>query len=683
MSEHLWRTGPRAEAFGDADFEVDCHSRLRGPYTGVGTLLRALVPAVHAERPDLVQRHALEILSAAPELSGLIGAGPQTLTSLAIPSERTRIYPANRTRRLAHGVFEFLRSHAELAGHDPLTLVFANLDEADHTDQEFVAIALRRSGSGPLRFVITTRTEHVDEELSASLRRYARQTVPARRPDFAGTEEEALRAFIDSDCTSDDPRLLAAYAAAGDDVRARLHDERAAQLTGGDSSLGLGALLYHLEHGSDPAGAGSIAMLDAANHCFDMGFYTMLLDIVPRGRAITDPDAEQERHWLLTTKMTTALASLDRSLESLPYYDELRERHTLPMVHLFCSYAMAMLYTRHHPAEHKDHHQAKVLLNNAVAIASLLPDIEQRTFQTVFQNNGKALVEMHLGNLPGSLALVNEGVRRLDAELDPEKHQLHRSVLLNNRAKVLVALGRVEEALADLHAVIEVDPNYPDYYFDRADVWRRLGEPEHALADYAKAMTLTAPFLELHYNRADLRAELGDLEGAIADLSYVVELEPDQLDARVNLISLLIDTGSFSTARDCVDEGLRVHPEDARLLHASGLLAMETDDLDLAAKEFDHALRVDAQLVAARASRAALAHATGDQDAAIEDLTVAISLDTGNPDLLYNRGFVYQAAGRFREAIDDYSRALVLPGADEPGLLHQRTMCQAELVDHR
>ena len=682
MNEHLWRIGPRAAAVDDAQFEVDCHRRLRGPYTGAGTLLRALVPAAYAQWPDLVRRHALEILSAAPELSDTIGAAPQTLTSLAIPSERTRIYPANRTRRLAHGIVEFLRSYAELAGPDQLTLAFANVDEADHTDQEFVAIALRRTGSSPLRLVITTRTENVTDELAASLRRHARQITATPRPEVSRTDEEALREFIFADGVADDPDQLAAYAAADPEVRSRLHDARAAEL-GGEFSLTLGALLYHLEHGSDAAGAGSIAMLDAANYCFDMGFYHVLLDIVPRGRAITDPDVESERHWLLTTKMTTALASLDRSLESLPYYDELRERHTLPMVHLFSSYAMAMLYTRHHPTEHRDHHQAKVLLNNAVAIASLLPDIEQRTFQTVFQNNGKALVEMHLGNLPGSLDLVNEGVRRLDAELDMAKHQLHRSVLLNNRAKVLMALGRPEEALADLNAVIEVDPNYPDYYFDRADVLRKLGQPERALTDYAKAMTLSAPFLELHYNRADLRAELGDVAGAIADLSYVVELEPDQLDARINLISLLIDTGELGTARAHVDEGLLVHPDDARLLHASGLLAMETDDLELAAREFDHALDVDAQLVAARASRAALAYAAGDPDAAIEDLTVAIELDAANPDLLYNRGFVYQAAGRFREAIDDYSRALVLPDADETELLRQRTLCEAELVGNR
>jgi tetratricopeptide (TPR) repeat protein len=685
MSEHLWRVDPRPVHDEEADFQVDCHRRLRGPYTGMGTLLRALVPDVQAHWPDLVREHSIEILSAAPELQTAIGAAPETLTSVAIPSERTRIYPANRTRRLAHGTVEFLESYAAMADLH-LTLSFTNLDEADHTDQEFIAIALRRARSGRIRFIVGTRNDQVSDELATALRLHARRSVVDRAP-AAKTErlpEELLQAFINSDCTSSDPHELAAYEAADPAVRAELHDARAADLAHDeDSSLRLGALLHHLEHGSDPTGVGGNAMLDAANYCFDMGFYDALLDYVPRGRAITDPEAQQERYWLLTTKLTTALASLNRSVETEPLYFELRTRYTLPMVHMFCSYAMAMMYTRHHPPEHKDHHLAKILLNNAVAIASVLPDPEQRAFQTVFQKNGLALVETHLDNLPGALSLVNEGVERLDHELEPDKHKLHRSVLVNNRSKVLAALGRYRESLADLDTVIELDPNYPDYYFDRADVRRKLGELDEASADYAKAATLTPPFYELHYNRADLRVELGDLDGAIADLSYVVELEPDQLDARVNLVSLLLDTGDLDTARALISDGLRLHPDDARLLHAHGLLAVETGDLELARKEFDRALDIDAHLVAALASRAALAHSNGDQDAAIHDLTTAIGLDADNPDLLYNRGFVHQAAGHLDAAVRDYSRALVLPGADQDELLHQRALCQAGLVDAR
>jgi tetratricopeptide (TPR) repeat protein len=682
MTTYRWssRSGPAGDE--GIDIEVDCHRRLRGPYTGLGSLMRALVPTVYARWPHLVRQHAIAILSVAPELRGKIDAPPETLTSLAVPSERTRIYPANRTRRHAHGSVEFLRSYVDLAGPRSLTLSFRNVDEADHTDQEFLAIALRRLRGGPVGLLVSARGGELPEELTAALHRYA-QPLPAREPaapDHTRDAEERLRAYIDSDGTSDDPAELAAYRDADAATRAELHDLRAAELARRDEwSLHLGAIPYHLEHGADPTQAGGKALLAAADYCFEMGFYRMQLDYGPRGLAVTDPETEQERYWLMSTKVSTALSLIGRSLEAEPIYFDLRSRYAMPMMHIFCGYALAMLFTRHHAPEHRDHKLAKVYLNNTIAMASLLPDPDERAFFTVFQQNGLALVEMHLGNLPGALRLVEQGLARLDSELEPDKHRLHRSVLVNNRAKVYAALGRLEESLVDASTVIELDPNYPDYYFDRAEVRRKLGDLDGAIGDYDAAVPLTPPFYELHYNRADLRAEVGDLDGAIADFGYVVELEPDQLDARVNLVSLLLETGAHADARAYLDEGLPLHPDDARLLHLRGLLALEEGDPVAARRDFDRALAADAALVPALASRAALAHDTGDLDTATADLTAAIGEDPANPDLLYNRGFVHQSAGRWEAAVEDYTRAIELGGDDRDELLRLRAVCEAEL----
>src|SRR3712207_2842974 len=177
MTNHVWRVGPYRVVRERVDFEVDCHRRLRGPYTGLGNLLRLLVPKVYARWPELVRKHVIEILSVAPELEGSIDAAPATLTALAVPSERTRIYPANRTRRLAHGVVEFLESYAVLAGIRQLTLSFVHVDEADHTDQEFLAIMLRRIRTDRVKVLIGMRNEKVPGELASALYRYARQVV--------------------------------------------------------------------------------------------------------------------------------------------------------------------------------------------------------------------------------------------------------------------------------------------------------------------------------------------------------------------------------------------------------------------------------------------------------------------------------------------------------------------------
>ncbi|TDV56280.1 tetratricopeptide repeat protein [Actinophytocola oryzae] len=685
MNSHLWLVAPWQGSAEPADVTVDCHRRLRGPYTGLGAVLRELVPTIDARYPDLVRRNVIAILSVAPELRGTVEAEPDTLTALAVPTERTRIYPANRTRRHAHSVVELLESYTALAGHETLTLRFRDVDLADHTDQEFLAIALRRARSGRVRLLVETVGEDLPGELRTALDRYARRFV-VPEPPATGNDRAAadlVAAYVASDGTTRHPAEIAAYRAADPDVRARLHDERAAALSAMDEqSLRLGAIPYHLEHGTDPVAAGT-ALLDAANYCFDLGFYHAVLDYGPRGRAIMDPTADLQPYWLLSTKLTTALAATGRSAETEPIYLELSTMGTDPKVHMSCCYALAMMFTRHHPPERRNHPLAKGLLNNSIAMAGLLADHDDRVFFTVFQQNGLALVEMHLGNMAESLRLVSEGLVRLDAELPADKHRLHRSVLVNNRAKVLMIQGRLTESLADLDAVIEMDPNYPDYYFDRADVRRKLGDLTGAEADYDHATTLTPPFWELYYNRADIRSELGDHEGAVADLSYVVELEPGEVDARVNLIDLLLAAEDLATASVLIDEGLHLAPGNARLLHARGLVAQESGDVERARADFDQALAVDASCVVALASRAALLHELDDNEAALADLDLAVALAPADPDLLYNRGFVRQATGRCAEAVADYDAALRLPGADEEELLRRRASCHAESLVSR
>jgi tetratricopeptide (TPR) repeat protein len=680
MNSHLWLVAPWQGSAEPADLVVDCHRALRGPYTGLGAVLRELVPTINESYPDLVRRNVIAILSVAPELQRTVGAAPQTLTSLAVPSERTRVYPANRTRRHAHASVELLESYAKLAGIEQLVLRFRNVDHADHTDQEFLAIALRRAGSGRVRLLVETGDGTLTEELASALNRYAaRVDVPEPPPvDDDRDEGELLRAYLASAGTSRDPREIAAYEQTPPRERARLHDEWAAELSARDEqSLRLGAVLHHLERGTDKRAAGE-AILAAADYCFDLGFYHVLLEYGDRGRAIIDPIEETKPYWLLSTKVTTALAAIGRSQETEPIYLELATLGTDPKVHMSCCYALAMMFTRHHTPERRNHRLAKGLLNNAITMAGLLPDHEERVFFTVFQQNGLALVETHLGNQAEALRLVSEGLTRLDAELPGQKHLLHRSVLVNNRAKVLMMLGRLEESLIDLHDVIDKDPNYPDYYFDRADIRRKLGDLPGAIADYDHAITLTPPFWELHYNRADVKAELGDHDGAIADLSYVVELEPDEVDARVNLVGLLLEAGNLTAASFHIEQGLFLRPDEVRLLHARGLVAQENDDLDRARREFDRAIELDPGFVAALSSRAVLHHERGDGDAALADLDLAVELSPDNPDLLYNRGFLHQEAGRFADAIRDYDAALALPGADHEELSRQREQCLAE-----
>ena len=689
---HLWVVGSsRAErraaaVLGEADVVVDCHRRLRGAYSGITELLAWLVPQVQARDPRLVQRHDTELLSIAPALKTVIQPSHETLTSLAVPKERTRFYAAERTRRLAHGAVEFLNAEVRATGR-ALTLAFDTAHEADPTTQEFLAILLRRADRSHLRLVVGSSAAELHSELRMALESYARRVeaapladrpAPPDDADFLDRADllEAAIAYLASDGTSDDPWLRAAYDRLDPSTRARLHDERAEELErSDDESLRLGAIPYHREHGSNPSGTGARALLHAINYFLDMGFYPALHDVGMRARAVVDPVADPLAYFIASTKVTTALLRQGRPDEAERIYFELRNRYLYPYVHLAANYAVGMLYARHSDPAKRDYELAKVHLNTSVALADQAE--EDRPFKRAFQRNGLALVEMRLGNLERALELVQWGLDHLTEQLGEDEHMLHRSVLLHNRAQLRVGLGRLREALADLDTIIRVDPNYPEYRFDRAGVHRMLGDFEAALADYDTAIAISPPFPEVHYNRGDLLAEMGRVTEAIEEFGYVLELEPDYVDARINRATLRYEQGDLDAAAEDVETGLRFHPTNPHLLTTLGLVQMERGDAAAAEASFTAALAADPRMRGALSNRAVLAFEAGRPEQALADLSAAIEAHGKDAQLFYNRGFVYQQIGDHDAAVADFTSALELPGVDAAELLRKRAECHA------
>lgn len=692
-SQHLWIVGPQAPRPDELPDDlpgsgapllaaVSAHRRRRGPYTAAGEVARSIAAPAAQLAPQLMQRYDVEAVTVAPELRGVLAVGRDTLTSLSSPQGRTRYYPRVWTTRIAHGVTELLTGYVRAAG-GPRHLLVTDVDEADPTDTEWLGILLRRTDPELLTVVVHSRGTDLPDPLGEALRRYARRAGPSGPPPrvpAARQPSDPAAAFVASDCLSDDPRLRAAYEALAPGRRAALHDERATELEAvGESSLRLGAIPYHRERGADPRGAGAAALLTAIEHCVLHGFYDAVLDLGERCFAVLDWHTRPGDCWLVTAKVTTALTALDRADDAAACYDEACAASTLPSVHLQAAYGRAMLYTRFYEKNRQDHLKAKAWVNTAIAISALLPDEQRRAFNLTFNENGLALVEMHLGDLAESRRLVEAGMARLDADAGNEEHVLHRSVLQYNRAQLLAATGPVEEALAEYTAVIERDPHHSEYYFERAGLFRRAGRHEEAMADYEAAMRESPPYPEPYYNHGDLALEAGDLKTALADFSYVLELEPTFVDALVNRAGVRYQLGDLDGAAADVEAGLALEPGQAHLHCQRGLIEAERGDATLARAAFDAALGADPDLVPALANRAVLAFEAGEVDAAIRDLTRALEL-ADDPALRGNRAIAYEAAGRLADAVADCEVALAHPEADREELTTLRDRCAGALA---
>jgi tetratricopeptide (TPR) repeat protein len=652
-----------------------CHRVLRGPYTGLDTVLTQILPDAQRRWPDLVEFHRLELLDGMPDLAGLVGPAPMTLASTAPFEERTRFFSGKMIRCMNQGIVTFLREYARrmrAAGMDLPPLFFDGLHEAESSMQEFVCLFLRRI-SPTLWPIAVGSSDVLPDSLAPTLARYAEAVIaPSLVEEVLASEEEMIATYFASDGTSDDPAVQTAYERLDPAVRRRLHDQRAAELVGVDTARF--ALAFHHEHGSDPGGAGVVSILAACEFAIAAGFSQMVLELAVRGRALASAAGDAESYRKLSHLLISAMISTGQFEAAEVLCHELRHRGTSPVGHMIASYLLAMLNTRF--KRPRDHETAVEWQNNAIVIARLLPDDHQRLVMTGFQENGMALIEMHRGNFVEALQLVEGAITRLDTNLDAEAWALHRSQLVFNKARLLAGMGRQDEAYQIYSELAELDPRYTDYLVMRARISHKRGDLAAAIADYDRAIELGPPFPELFHNRASAYAERGEFRLALADFDFVLDMEPDDVESLLSRAELLFGQDDVDRALTDVEHGLELMPHEPRLLCLRGAIRAAMDSHRLARRDFEAALRVDPNYPAALVNLAIACFEMSEPEPAAASLTKALELIGDDPDLLLNRGIAYAALGKFDLAIADYDRARALPDADLVQLDAHRASCR-------
>jgi tetratricopeptide (TPR) repeat protein len=636
------------------------HRRLRGPYTAGGALLRHVVPELMAVDPDLVKPAATAVVAIAPDLEGEAPTRPQTLTDLARGDERTRFYAVQRTRNLAFMVSRLVNVWARVCHPEGVTLRFWELAEADPTDAQLFATLRRRCDP--------TSLDVLD----------AGPLDPALR---GGGSADPAQRYVDADGTSTDPTELAAYQALTDADRTARHSRRG-QLLIDAAAPGsrLGAIPYHLERGEEP-GQALEWLVEGQNRTFREGFYAAALDLGRRGRALLNWSDDPKTHNYLTKRVIAGLTYLGRCDEAVKVIDEHRLTTTEVAEQMNDAYMMAMIYTRHLPPDQIDQDLALAWINTALALAEGAPTPEKHAFYTAFMRNARALVELHRGNLAGSLDLVNQAIGIADEHLGDEDHKLHRTVLLNNRARVLLKLGDFDGAIAAFNEVLDRDPEYEEPYFDRAVAHKAHGDLDAALRDLDRAVELSVAFTDAYYNRADILLDLGAEEAALANLDTVLDIDPDYLEALLNRAAIHLGFGELEAAAADIAHGLSLDPEHAHLWSAKGLLRSEQGALDEALDCFAAALDLNPKLVEAYGNRAVLHFGAGRVAAAVADLDAAIAL-TDTAALRVNRGIGRHELGDPAAAVEDFDAALAMPDADEATVLYHRGRSHRTLGQH-
>jgi len=216
---------------------------------------------------------------------------------------------------------------------------------------------------------------------------------------------------------------------------------------------------------------------------------------------------------------------------------------------------------------------------------------------------------------------------------------------LARRGSAFAARRDFGPAVADLSTAIQLSPNEPEYYYQRADAYRASGQADLALADYDHVLMLKQDFLPAYIPRAEIKLAKQDTTGAIADLEAVDRLAPKQAYLRLMLAELYERMDRLPAAIEQFSLWMQYHPDDSRMLAATAgrclSSSLQNQDLPTALSDCNTAMRradkKNENYSFLFVSRGLVRLRQGDYDKAIADFNDALKIMPKNARALYAR----------------------------------------------
>src|SRR5262249_19709613 len=147
-------------------------------------------------------------------------------------------------------------------------------------------------------------------------------------------------------------------------------------------------------------------------------------------------------------------------------------------------------------------------------------------------------------------------------QLDPDP--LVRYVALNHRGVLNIRRQRWEEAVQDLLAAVQVQPQRFEGHVNLAHAYQGLKKWPEAVAALREAIKRAPHLPAVYENRAKLHLLREDWKAARADFEQAIAREPagkesDRLvDNLLELGQLLHDQGEYAAALACFDRALKL-----------------------------------------------------------------------------------------------------------------------------
>jgi len=149
---------------------------------------------------------------------------------------------------------------------------------------------------------------------------------------------------------------------------------------------------------------------------------------------------------------------------------------------------------------------------------------------------------------------------------------------IHNRGVSYASAGQLDKAMADFDRTIELNPRYPNAYFNRAELRYRMAEYPAAVEDYSQAIELGKPDAATYNGRGHALYRLKKFGDALRDYGEAIKLDPTQSEPLVNRGDTHSDLGQYGEAAEDYRAAIKADPNSGRAYQAAAWLMATCPD---------------------------------------------------------------------------------------------------------
>ncbi|TXB66821.1 tetratricopeptide repeat protein [Vicingus serpentipes] len=244
----------------------------------------------------------------------------------------------------------------------------------------------------------------------------------------------------------------------------------------------------------------------------------------------------------------------------------------------------------------------------------------------------------------------------------------------NEKVEVDSLTAYKNAAFEVINEQLKADPNNPNLYMKRAQMYEQYDEVLYAIEDIDRAIKIDSLLPEFYLLKAEMQKKVDDFQNAKRTLDRCLFIDNNNVQARIELGWLAFIIQNYEQAIEYADAALKRNMYSAEAYYLKGMVFYEQQDTTKAISSFITAVEQESNYYDAYIQLGVL-HFNQDNDLAKGYIKNALRIKPESPEALYHYGLWCQEHGEYNEAIETYHKIIAIKPFREAlfnlGYIHQ------------